>query len=48
MYSLANVLVNPYQEGVESALGSFVYFGNSPQEVLKRANEGLLCRVYRL
>ena len=41
MYSLANVLVDPYQEGVESALGSFVYFGNSPQEVLKRANEGL-------
>ena len=41
MYSLANVLVDPYQEGVESALGSLVYFGNSPQEVLKRANEGL-------
>ena len=41
MYSLANVLVDPYQEGVESVLGSLVYFGNSPQEVLKRANEGL-------
>ena len=41
MYSLANVLVNPYQEGVESVLGSLVYFGNSPQEVLERANNGI-------
>lgn len=40
MYELSDVLVDPYQEGVESVLGSFVYFGNSPQEVLKSANEG--------
>ena len=40
MYTLENIIINPKDIEVEGLLGKFVFFGDSPQEVLHSANSG--------
>ena len=40
MYGFDNILINPKSKCVDDLFGKNVYYGNSPQEVLERANNG--------
>ena len=41
MYGFDDILINPKSKCVEDLFGKNVYYGNSPQEVLERANNGI-------
>ena len=41
MYGFDDILINPKSKCVDDLFGKNVYYGNSPQEVLERANNGI-------
>ena len=41
MYVFDDILINPKSKCVDDLFGKNVYYGNSPQEVLERANNGI-------
>lgn len=41
MYGFIDILINPKSKCVDDLFGKNVYYGNSPQEVLENANNGI-------
>ena len=41
MYGFDDILINPKSKCVDDLFGKNVYYGNSPQEVLENANDGI-------
>ena len=41
MYGFDDILINPKSKCVDDLFGKNVYYGNSPQEVLENANNGI-------
>lgn len=40
MYTLSNVIIDPCDDRLKALFGKYVYYGNSPQDVLYIANSG--------
>ena len=41
MYGFDDIIINPKSKCVDDLFGKNVYYGNSPQEVLENANDGI-------